>query len=151
MAPKTFVLWAKGATDNVANTLLTVHAHASANEAAEPDCRAGSRLRWAGGVAPAGPLRFYFLFHFAEHFIMGDLDRDVSILKVWLCDAWQRISDPAITAYERREIRNYMKEAEAALRSGLKRMADRERARRNTERASVANGRPEFRILHLEA
>jgi hypothetical protein len=60
-------------------------------------------------------------------------------------------SDPAITAYERREIRNYMKEAETALRSGLKRIADRERVRRNTERASVANGRPGFRILHLEA
>lgn len=82
---------------------------------------------------------------------MGDLDRDVSILKVWLCDAWQRISDPTITAYERREIRNYMKEAETALRSGLKRIADRERVRRNTERASVASGRSEFRILRLEA
>jgi hypothetical protein len=82
---------------------------------------------------------------------MGDLDHDVSILKVWLCNAWQRISDPTITAYERREIRNYMKEAEAALRSGLKRIADRERATRNTERFNVANGRPEFRILHLEA
>src|ERR1700684_3578763 len=40
---------------------------------------------------PARLLPFYFfiLFHCAEHFIMVDLDRDVSILKVWLCDAWQ--------------------------------------------------------------
>jgi hypothetical protein len=93
-----------------------------------------------------------FIFYFVLQSIsMGDLDHDISILKVWLCDAWRRISDPTITAYERREIRNYMKEAETAQRTGLKRIADRERARRNTERANVSNGRPEFRILHLEA
>ena len=82
---------------------------------------------------------------------MDDLDHDVSVLKLWLRDAWRRISDPTITAYDRQEIRNYMKEAEAALRSGLKRIADRESAKRTREQASVANTWPEFRILHLEA
>jgi hypothetical protein len=79
---------------------------------------------------------------------MDDLDHDVSILKIWLRDAWRRISDSTITAYERREIRNYMKEAEAALRSGLRRIADREKATRARERTT--DFRPEFRILHLE-
>ena len=82
---------------------------------------------------------------------MDDLDHDVSVLKFWLRDAWRRISDPTITAYDRQEIRNYMKEAEAALRSGLKRIADRESGKRTRERASVGNTWPEFRILHLEA
>lgn len=60
-------------------------------------------------------------------------------------------SDPAITAYERREIRNYMKDAEVALRSGLKRIADQETATRDAERANATNRRPEFRILQLES
>lgn len=82
---------------------------------------------------------------------MDDLDHDVSVLKFWLRDAWRRISDPTITAYDRQEIRNYMKEAEAALRSGLKQLADRESARRARERMSIANTLPEFRILRLDA
>jgi hypothetical protein len=41
-----------------------------------------------------------------------------------------------------------MKEAEAALRSGLRRIADREKATRVQERTT--DFRPEFRILHLE-
>jgi hypothetical protein len=81
---------------------------------------------------------------------MDDLDHDVSVLKVWLRHAWRRISDSTITAYERQEIRNYMKETEAALRSGLKRIADREKAKRVGEATTVTNGCPEFRILHLE-
>lgn len=81
---------------------------------------------------------------------MDDLDRDVSILKLWLREAWQRISDPKITAYDRREIRNYMKEAQVALRSGLKQIAERDAARRDSDHAVVANMLPEFRILRLE-
>jgi hypothetical protein len=47
------------------------------------------RQSLAVGRRRSRPPACFDLFHFAEHFIMGDLDRDVSILKVWLCDAWQ--------------------------------------------------------------
>jgi hypothetical protein len=79
------------------------------------------------------------------------LNRDVCALKRWLDDAWRRISDPSMTAYERREIRNYMKEAETALRVGLKRIADQEAVKRETRKAILPNRRLEFRILQLDA
>jgi hypothetical protein len=58
------------------------------------------------------------------------LDDDVRALSEWLHGAWRYLSDPPLTSFDRRETRNYMKEAELALRAGLKRIADRERARR---------------------
>lgn len=80
-----------------------------------------------------------------------NLNQDVCALKEWLRSAWKRISDPSITAYERQEIRNYMKEAEVALRFGLKRVADQEAAVREAEKAIPTSPRPEFRILQLHA
>ncbi len=56
-----------------------------------------------------------------------------------------------MTAYERREIRNYMKEAETALRVGLKRIADQEAVKRETRKTILPNRRLEFRILQLDA
>ena len=53
--------------------------------------------------------------------------------------------------FERREIRNYMKEAEIALSAGLKLIADRERTRREAERTVSGGRRVEFRILKLDA
>ena len=79
-----------------------------------------------------------------------NIDHDVSALRDWLRDAWVRISDPSITPYERREIRNYMKEAEGALRIGLKLIADRGSARRDTSRVDWSHRPLEFRILSLD-
>ena|SRR5579859_1015842 len=79
----------------------------------------------------------------------SDLDHELSLLKVWLCDAWRRISDPSMTAFDRRELRNYMKEAEAAMRVGLKRSADRERSRYEAVRNSPPAHLPKFRIMQL--
>ena len=78
-----------------------------------------------------------------------EFEHDVLMLKDWLRYAWRRISDPAITAYEGREIRNYMKQAEAALRSGLKQARDRDEVARAANGAALANPRPEFRIIQL--
>ncbi len=44
-----------------------------------------------------------------------------------------------------------MKEAELALQAGLKRIADRERARREAEKVTLEGRRLEFRILKLNA
>jgi hypothetical protein len=79
----------------------------------------------------------------------NEFDHDVVMLKEWLRHAWRRISDPSITAYERREIRNYMKQAETALRSGLKQTSDCDRAMREASRLVPAHPRPEMRILQL--
>jgi hypothetical protein len=82
--------------------------------------------------------------------IASALDEDVRDLKQRMSSAWRHLADPALTSFDRRETRNYMKEAELALAAGLKRMADRERATRDAEVASNTNKRLDFRIFHLD-
>lgn len=59
------------------------------------------------------------------------LDQDIYALKEWFGGAWRQLADPLLTSYDRREIRNYMKDAEIALGAGLKRIAARERPARS--------------------
>lgn len=77
------------------------------------------------------------------------LDEDVRALKEGIRGAWRRLADPALTSFDRRETRNYMKEAELALSAGLKRIADRARPRREIETANLAK-RLDFRIIRLD-
>jgi hypothetical protein len=83
--------------------------------------------------------------------IADTLDQDLRVLKEWLRGAWRYLADPSSTAFQRREIRNYMKDADVALRSGLKQLAARKRARREALGDVVAVQRPNFRILRLDA
>jgi hypothetical protein len=53
------------------------------------------------------------------------LSRKISELKDWQTIAWRRIADPSVTAYERREIRNHMKDCDAELRRCLQTMSER--------------------------
>ena len=46
-------------------------------------------------------------------------------LKDWQTVAWRRIADPLVTAFERREIRNHIKESDGELRRYLGMMSDR--------------------------
>ncbi len=83
---------------------------------------------------------------------MGDnLDPDVRVLKEWLRGAWRQLADPNMTRFEQRELRNYMKDAERALRAGLKQVAARNIARRQVESDNSAPKRVDFRLLRLEA
>jgi hypothetical protein len=77
------------------------------------------------------------------------LDQDVAALTAWLRGAWRYLADPSFTPFDRREIRNCMKEAEVALSAGLKRIAHRETARRGAERLVFGGRRLDFRILKL--
>jgi len=79
------------------------------------------------------------------------LDEDVLALNGWIRGAWRSLADPSLTSYDRREIRNYMKDAEIALHAGLKQISDRERARREAERVVTSSRRLDFRILMLDA
>lgn len=76
------------------------------------------------------------------------LDQDVYVLKEWLRRAWRCLADPTLTPFERREMRNYMKEAGVALRSGLKQVATREGSRREAVIDVLAVR--DFRILQLD-
>lgn len=81
--------------------------------------------------------------------MVSTLDEDVRALKAGIRSAWRRLADPALTSFDRRETRNYMKEAELALGAGLKRVAERERSRREVGTASSAR-RLDFRIIQLD-
>jgi len=79
------------------------------------------------------------------------LDRDVFVLSGWIRGAWRCLADPSLTSFDRREIRNYMKDAETALHAGLRQISQRERARREAERVVQSEHRIDFRILRLDA
>jgi hypothetical protein len=81
----------------------------------------------------------------------NNLDPDVQALKEWLRGAWRQLADPNLTRFEQRELRNYMKDAERALRTGLKQVAARDLARRHVESDHSAPKRVDFRLLRLDA
>jgi hypothetical protein len=80
-----------------------------------------------------------------------NLDPDVQALKNWLRKAWRHLADPNLTRFEQRELRNYMKDAERALRSGLKQISTREIASRTLRADDVTHKYPEFRLLSVDA
>jgi hypothetical protein len=55
------------------------------------------------------------------------LSLKIDELKGWQTIAWRRIADPLVTPFERREIRNHMKECDAELRRCLHIMSNRVR------------------------
>lgn len=73
------------------------------------------------------------------------LDQDIRALQEWLRAAWRRLSEPSLTAFESRELRNQMKHRNADLRACLQRAGEL-RARRNAEDGR-AFAPPEMRIL----
>jgi hypothetical protein len=78
------------------------------------------------------------------------LDQDVQALKEWLGRAWRYLADPAMTRIGRRELRYYMREAEAALRTGLQRRTARDKAWREVyANYSLIRSSPDFRILNI--
>jgi F420-0:gamma-glutamyl ligase-like protein len=69
-------------------------------------------------------------------------------LKEWQRVAWQRIADPLLTAFERREIRNHIRESEGDLRRHLAMMSEWLRDRpRLVEDVGYDEARPKFRLL----
>jgi hypothetical protein len=53
------------------------------------------------------------------------LSRKIRELMDWQTLAWRRVAEPLTTAFERREIRNHIKESDEELRSYLAMMSDR--------------------------
>ena len=48
-----------------------------------------------------------------------EIQQHIVTLQSWLAVAWRRLSDPAMTTFEKRELRNQMKQADVALRQCL--------------------------------
>ena len=77
------------------------------------------------------------------------LTRNIHALKELQRAAWRNLADPALTIFERREIRNEIKQSDAELRSYLEMVSDRSRFRERLVEADVADGfgKLEFRLL----
>ena len=76
------------------------------------------------------------------------MDSKIRELKEWQRVAWRRIADRSVTPFERREIRNHIKESDEALRHYLRLMSkhlQREAQTVEDTGDSLANIR--FRIL----
>jgi hypothetical protein len=73
------------------------------------------------------------------------LSLKITELKEWQRVAWRRIADPAVTPFERREIRNHIKESDGELRRCLQMMSDRLRFQvRKVEDVGDSFANPKF-------
>jgi hypothetical protein len=76
------------------------------------------------------------------------LSRKISELKEWQRVAWQRVADPLVTAFERREIRNHIRESDGELRRCLGMMSERVRFReRPVEDVGDSLAKLKFQLL----
>ena len=79
-----------------------------------------------------------------------DIQNQIATLQGWLAGAWRRLGDPSLTAFDKRELRNQMKDADAALRRCLAlsielKSAQQAATKGRTETRAFA--KPELRFL----
>ena len=76
------------------------------------------------------------------------LSRKILELKEWQTVAWRRIADPMLTVFERREVRNHIKESDEELRRCLGMMSERLRFQaRAVEDVGDSFAKIKFRLL----
>ena len=76
------------------------------------------------------------------------LSRKIKELTEWQRVAWRRVADPTVTQFERREIRNHIKESDEHLRYYLGMVSDRlRRQARTVEDVGDSLAKIKFRLL----
>lgn len=76
------------------------------------------------------------------------LNRKIRELRDWQAIAWRRVADPYLTSFERREIRNHIRDSDAELRRYLGMMSERLRFQpRPAEAVGDSLANLKFRIL----
>ncbi|MCP4614856.1 MAG: hypothetical protein GY844_00340 [Bradyrhizobium sp.] len=77
-----------------------------------------------------------------------EIQHHIATLQGWLAGAWRRLGDPALTVFDKRELRDQMKQADAALRRCLALSSELKSARKPP---AGVNGRgfakPDLRFL----
>jgi hypothetical protein len=75
-----------------------------------------------------------------------EIQQHIATLQRWLAGAWRRLGDPALTPFDKRELRNQMKQADVSLRQCLALLSERK-----AQRTKAADGRtfakPDLRFL----
>lgn len=69
-------------------------------------------------------------------------------LQRWLAAAWRRLGDPSLTAFDKRELRNQMKQADMSLRKCLALSTELKSARKAQGASNVrAFAKPDLKFL----
>lgn len=81
-----------------------------------------------------------------------EIQQHIATLQRWLSGAWHRLGDPALTVFDKRELRNQMKQADVALRRCLALSVELKSARKGAAESSGAAAvrayaRPDLRFL----
>ena len=77
-----------------------------------------------------------------------EIRNHIATLQTWLAEAWRRLGDPSLTLFDKRELRNQMKQADAALRRCLALSVELNSARQHKGAADVrAFAKPDLRFL----
>jgi hypothetical protein len=72
----------------------------------------------------------------------------IHTLQRWLAAAWRRLGDPSLTAFDKRELRNQMKQADTALRRCLALSTELKSAQKAGAKADVRTfAKPDLRFL----
>ena len=79
-----------------------------------------------------------------------DLSRDIHALKELQRVAWSQLADPSLTTFDRREIRNRIRQSEAVLRTYLKTRSENPHFPAPLQNAGRRHTKPEFRLLVAE-
>ena len=77
-----------------------------------------------------------------------EIQQHIATLQRWLAGAWRRLGDPALTPFDKRELRNQMKQADHALRQYLalsSRLNSAQQTRGRPDTRSFA--KPDLRFL----
>jgi hypothetical protein len=78
------------------------------------------------------------------------LSRKINELMEWQRVAWRRVADPSVTQFERREIRNHIKESDGELRYYLGMVSEHLRLQaRTVEDVADSLAKINFRLLRV--
>jgi hypothetical protein len=77
-----------------------------------------------------------------------EIQNHIATLQRWLAGAWRRLGDPALTLFDKRELRNQMKQADASLRRCLALSNELKSSKKAAGTADVrAFTKPDLRFL----
>jgi hypothetical protein len=92
--------------------------------------------------------------HFAKSTLLSErmsepeIQNQIATLQRWLAAAWRRLGDPALTPFDKRELRNQMKQADLALRQCLALASELKSAQRTKGEADIRSfTKPGLRFL----
>jgi hypothetical protein len=84
----------------------------------------------------------------AERMTEPEIQNHIVTLQRWLAAAWRRLGDPALTPFDKRELRNQMKQADLALRQCLALASELKSAQRTKGEADIRSfTKPGLRFL----